>query len=342
MRKPWDMTGPVEDDVFTWSPAETAPAPAADPFPQHLPDSLVAAAPELGAVSFTALPEAAAMLAGLALGALADAGGADGAGDGAGGLADAKASAVSGGSTGGGTLAVTGSLLTSYKSGSAAVADSAEYNVEIVFKGTLWTVALQQAFIDAANQISSFIVGDVQNVSVVGGGQKRTVDDISITAELKTIDGVGAVLGQAGPTALRTGSYLPATATMQFDAADAQWLYDAGQWGYVILHEMLHCEGIGTIWDRKGLIDTSVAGTAFYKGANGNAWLNQIQGTTGQRIAIETDGGSGTAYGHWDEATYGNELMTGWLNSGVNYLSNMSIGSLKDLGYSIASQYILA
>ena len=33
-------------------------------------------------------------------------------------------------------------------------------------------------------------------------------------------------------------------------------------------------------------------------------------------IPVEADGGPGTAYGHWDEATFGNELMTGYINGG--------------------------
>jgi hypothetical protein len=45
------------------------------------------------------------------------------------------------------------------------------------------------------------------------------------------------MLGQAGPTALRVGSDLPATAVMRFDGADA------GEFEEVALHEMLH--GIG-------------------------------------------------------------------------------------------------
>lgn len=259
--------------------------------------------------------------------------------DGMGAKGGSKPSGGGGGGSGGG--GGTGTLLTYYKT-DTPVLDSAEYNLEIDFKGSLWTQLLQDAFITAANSIASFITGDVQDVQVVGAGKPRPVDDLRITAEIANIDGLYGILGQAGPTALRSGSYLPATGTMQFDQADAQWLLDANQWGYVILHEMLHCVGIGTIWDYKGLIDRVDATHAYYTGANGNAVLNATQGTTGERIAIETDGGSGTAYGHWDETTYGNELMTGWLDASVNVLSNWSIASLADLGYTVASEYMYA
>ena len=33
-------------------------------------------------------------------------------------------------------------------------------------------------------------------------------------------------------------------------------------------------------------------------------------------IAVEQDGGSGTAGSHWDEETFNNELMTGYINDG--------------------------
>jgi hypothetical protein len=49
---------------------------------------------------------------------------------------------------------------------------------------------------------------------------------------------------------------------------------------------------------------------------------------------VEGDqGGDGTINSHWDEFTFGNELMTGFLNHGTNPLSVMTIRSLEDLGY---------
>ena len=50
---------------------------------------------------------------------------------------------------------------------------------------------------------------------------------------------------------------------------------------------------------------------------------------------MEQDGGSGTAGSHWDEETFGNELMTGYINDGPNYFTAMSAASFKDLGYVI-------
>ena len=45
--------------------------------------------------------------------------------------------------------------------------------------------------------------------------------------------------------------------------------------------------------------------------------------------------GPGTADSHWRETIFGNELMTGYLNSGTNPLSAVTVGSLADLGYGV-------
>ena len=244
-----------------------------------------------------------------------------------------------GGSTGGGG---TGGLLTSYTSQGA-------YNVNIVFKGT-WTSDLQGIFVNAANRISQIIVADVPAVSIRG----VSIDDIQITAELKAIDGTGGVLGQAGPTALRSGSYLPATASMQFDSADAASFNSQGLFDEIVTHEMLHSIGIGSIWSYKGL----VSGSTFI-GANAMAEYDKLvdtfqgfdNGVAALAVPLETGGGSGTAGSHWSEAVFKNELMTGYINSTpfggmvADPLSAMTIASLKDLGYAVdmskADAYVL-
>ncbi|MBM3508377.1 MAG: hypothetical protein FJX64_11925 [Alphaproteobacteria bacterium] len=79
------------------------------------------------------------------------------------------------------------------------------------------------------------------------------------------------MLGQAGPTALRTGSYLPATAMMQFDSADAAGFNSQGLLDEIVTHEMLYAIGIGSIWSYKGL----VSGASFI-GANATAAYDDL------------------------------------------------------------------
>ena len=222
---------------------------------------------------------------------------------------------------GGSETQPTGTTPAPYVSGEAVVADTNEFNIRIVFEGS-WSAALKNAFVVAADAISDFILGDIPAASTPVG----IVDDIQITARLTSIDGVGGILGQAGPTAIRVGSYLPATGLMEFDTADANSYQASGLFDDVVLHEMLHTVGFGTIWSYLNLA------TSFgFSGAQANA---AYPGTA--LVPIEFDGGAGTAWAHWDEAAMSNELMTGWINSDNN-LSYVTIASLGDLGYSVVS-----
>jgi hypothetical protein len=227
---------------------------------------------------------------------------------------------------GGGTASLTAT--SSYADFTSKVAGSA-YNITIHFDGSNWTSAEHQAFIDAANRISSLIVGDVPNVIVFGlKGGPKIVDDIYFTAQLKTIDGVGGILGQTGPTSIRTVGDLPATATMQFDVADAQHYVDTGQFGVIVLHEMLHGVGFGSIWSYLGL----TSGSTFI-GAHAETEYGVLIGAGPTAVPLETGGGSGTAGSHWSEAVFDNELMTGYIDPLPDPLSKMTVASLQDLGY---------
>jgi hypothetical protein len=236
--------------------------------------------------------------------------------------------AKGGGNGGGGGGSGGGSSFSPYTSGSA---DGSGYNIKIIFNGT-WTQELHDTFVQAANYLTSFIAGDLPNVSVRSKGGVTTVDDISITAELGAIDGLYGVLGQAGPTSLRTGSNLPATAQMQFDIVDVNDM-GVAVFSEVVLHEMSHSLGFGSIWDRLGLVSNG-----NYTGTAANDAFHALGGTG--FIQVEQDGGAGTAGSHWDEKLYDNELMTGYINDGNNYFSEMSVASFKDMGYVLRPDYL--
>lgn len=240
----------------------------------------------------------------------------------------ASAKTSGGGGSGGGGGGTTS--FAPYTSGPATA--SAGYNITIEFKGS-WTQAYYDVFKAAADRLTTLIVGEIPDVTVYGtkGGPKY-VDDIVISAELTTIDGAGGVLGSAGPTALRTSSQLPATAQMKFDIVDVNGM-GLEVFADVVLHEMAHSLGVGSIWDRLGLVSNGL-----FTGANAVREY-QAMGGTGTGIPVEQDGGSGTAGSHWDEETFGNELMTGYINAGENYFTAMSAASFADLGYVISANY---
>ena len=231
------------------------------------------------------------------------------------------------------------SVLSSYTSGGDA---ATSFNIEVIFKGGGWTEALQQAFIDAADYLSTIITADISDVFFRG----KIIDDIRIDAKLTSIDGVGGILGQAGPTAYRTSNFLPATAIMEFDTADADQLLTDGLWPDVIFHEMMHSIGFGTMWELMGLV-TDVNGDLRFNGDLATAQYALEFDTSGDPLAdigvpIETDFGPGTAGGHWDEETFDTEIMTGIIGSyadldpsAENYLSDMTVAALDDMGYDV-------
>lgn len=238
--------------------------------------------------------------------------------------------------------------LTEYTSGSL---DGSGYNVTIVFEGANWTDDLQQAFLDAADYLSTLILGDVDDVTAdFGDGQgTRTIDDLEITATLDNINGPGGILGQAGPEFYRTADLTSITGSMAFDLAYAQGLYDdeqatgSGLWSSTVLHEMLHVLGFGTMWELQGLI-TNIGTVADpdwrFTGANARYEYEAVYRTefandpgAAAGVAVESDTGNpGTDKGHWDEAIFGDEVMTGFADDGA-FLSNMTIAALEDMGY---------
>ena len=221
------------------------------------------------------------------------------------------------------------------------VPDSDEYNVQIVFHGT-WSDVMIDIFMSSANYIAKLITGDVPDIV---GSDGALIDDIRIDATLAQIDGSGGILGQAGPTYARTGSYLPTEAVMEFDIADADYYASLGLFDDIVLHEMLHSIGFGTVWSYLGLVDQYGRGrfvndlrfngdnaAEAYTNDDALAFVYAADGNHNRGVPVETDGGSGTAGGHWDEALFQNELMTGYIDN-PNYLSVVTVAALEDMGY---------
>ena len=208
------------------------------------------------------------------------------------------------------------------------------------------------AFQDAATRWSSLITGDVEDVpaqtaaGACGAGSpstNMTIDDLLIFARIEPIDGVNGVLGSAGPCFIRSSDSLPIIGTMRFDDADVAALEASGQLRDVILHEMGHVIGIGSLWSFKHLLvsPSTVGGPQLdthFIGVSAIAGFDAVGGityTAGLKVPVENQFGAGTINSHWREAVLGNELMTGFLNRGSNPLSVVTVRSLEDLGYTV-------
>lgn len=158
-----------------------------------------------------------------------------------------------------------------------------------------------------------------------------TVDDITIFGGVASIDGPGGILAQSGPCFIRTPSGIPIAGTLIFDSADVRTF--GSQLTAIAIHEVGHSLGIGTIWEYKNLLRGGSTNNPTFSGTNAIREWRRLGGTG--NVPVENTGGPGTRNGHWRETTFGNELMTGFLNSGKNPLSRLTIASLRDLGYTV-------
>jgi Leishmanolysin len=223
----------------------------------------------------------------------------------------------------------------SIKGRASARAIESAYKIEVRFLGGL-TTAQKNAFKKAADRWSRVIVGDLPSV-MVGG---EVIDDLLIEAQGVDIDGVGKILGQAGPTNLRpagagSSALLPAKGIMSFDTADLANMEAAGTLVDVITHEMGHVIGIGTIWEDKGLLAGAGSENPQFTGTSAKREFGRLRGTGPAPVPVENIGGVGTRDGHWREAVFKNELMSGFISEANNPLSRLTVASLQDLGYKV-------
>jgi adhesin/invasin len=248
------------------------------------------------------------------------------------------------------TLLATGTFLTFT---ATAVSVTSNFNLKVEYRSPV-TLTQENAFAAAAARWSNIILGDVPDVHLLlAAGDcfdtqrliNEDVDDVLIFVEVVSIDGPGGVLGSAGPCVLRNGTLLPAMGLMRFDQADLSVLQASGELADVILHEMAHVLGVGTIWDLRGLLLNGGTPNPSFTGSAARQAYGGVGGDGGN-VPVEGGGGLGTAGAHWRESVFQSELMTGYIGGVPNPLSVVTIGSLQDLGYVVnygtADPFLLA
>jgi hypothetical protein len=253
-----------------------------------------------------------------------------------------------------GFLAVTVALVSACSDSAGPKPASSAYKIELRFFGRTLTAPQQALFTNAKARLESIIVGSIPAVNAAGADPatcgatgvaklNETIPGLVIYASIDSIDGRGKILAEAGPCYIRSSTgakdFRTSIGIMKFDSADINALAGSGNLQQVITHEMMHVVGFGTFWDDSSanlLIDYGA--NVSYIGAGGIAGCKAIGGNNicATSVPVEgSQGADGTINSHWRESTFGNELMTGFVNSGTNPLSVMSIRSLEDLGYTV-------
>lgn len=244
--------------------------------------------------------------------------------------------------------------------------DPTRYNITVIFEpetdATL-TDAQKQVFLDAAERWSSIITADIADIGPTTFTANTffpntpaitgTVDDLLL---LVRFGALGGPLGRAGPRFVRVegqaNEFLSIAGIMEFEIAEfapGGFFNDQQQYEDVIVHEMGHVIGIGTLWDLTNNVDenyiasnppTVPAGlpnpdyNPGFTGEGAVAEYSTLTGATETVTPIANTGGPGNYNGHWREIVFNNELMTPYAG-GAELLSRITAASLGDIGYDV-------
>jgi hypothetical protein len=226
---------------------------------------------------------------------------------------------------------------------------ASEYHVVVRYLGEDPGEVVKAAVDSASRFWQTAIIGNLLAVNIenysppansVCGPVNELVDDMIVFVRVQTIDGPGGVLGSAGPCLIRQASGIPVVGGMRLDAADLAVLAQNNNLVAVITHEMAHLLGFTAgIWSLAQQNLISGVGTAdpHFLGVSAGRVFDWLRagglGYLGPIVPLENVGGAGTVNSHWRETVFTNELMTGFINSGHNPLSPLSITAFRDMGY---------
>lgn len=216
------------------------------------------------------------------------------------------------------------------------------FHIELVFIGNA-TSRQRQAVERAADRWRNVVIADLPDVPVslranmCLQGQpalSRVVDDIVVFIGFVSIDGAGKVLGRAGPCVIRNGIDLPIAGLLNLDSDDLVQIEQIGLLDDLVLHELGHVLGFGTLWSARDLVSGAGGSDPRFTGENAIDAYRDLGGSRSS-VPVENAGQEGTRDAHWRESTFNDELMTGFLSARANPLSAVTTQSLRDLGYAV-------
>jgi hypothetical protein len=159
----------------------------------------------------------------------------------------------------------------------------------------------------------------------------EVVDDLLLYVVIIPIDGPHKILGRSGPCYVRS-SGLPVVGVLTLDSDDLARMESLGTLDGVVLHEIGHVLGFGTLWRERGLLVGTATGDPRFTGAHAVEAFNAID-PSASSVPVENYGNEGTRNGHWRDSVFESELMTGYITGRRNPLSAVTVGSFRDLGY---------
>jgi hypothetical protein len=222
-----------------------------------------------------------------------------------------------------------------------------QYDITVRFIGDGGTDRQRQAFASAVARWQRVIVGDIGTTPLnVPAGEcqpwipavNESINDLLVFVRIANIDGAGKIVGQASPCYVNSGNHLPIMGFFELDQEDLQLMLDRGIMDDVVLHELGHILGIGTLWNyQRTLLTGATTDDPFFTGANARDAFTSIVGNTyaGTPVPVENSGGTGTRDAHWRKSVFNNELMQGYAQPGGMPLSRVTAASLADLGYAV-------
>jgi len=235
----------------------------------------------------------------------------------------------------------------------ATLVAAADYSICARFIGEGGTPRQRQAISSAVAKWQRAIVGHVGALHFTEAAGRcvngipaidEDIEDLLLFVQLAPIDGPRNIIGQAAPCNV----YLPIGLTLmgflQLDVADLDLMLSEGTLDNVVMHEIGHILGIGTLWNyRRSLLVGSVAAGGidpYFAGASARDQFALLQSTyAGTPVPVEncvgiTGCGAGTRDSHWRKSVFNTELMQGYSSRNMP-MSRVTLGSLADLGYTV-------
>ncbi len=183
----------------------------------------------------------------------------------------------------------------------------------------VWENAISQSSFDGEHILAIEIVGTDS-----GTGEGYFAATASLDPESIELDNNGNFLPTKGRATVNTNDLL-----IPIFSDNTEYFQE------IMTHEFAHVMGFGSLWEINDLIDPLTG--VYYADTNAGAVYNSSNNTANLDIPLTTDEGEGSNLVHWQEETFGNELMTHKFEPiGVsNPLSEITLASLEDIGWNV-------